>query len=144
MNKNKLTEIYKFDNLTDIELYTLKSIYQKRLNQINYEVKKRIQRNDIPQISIDIMVRHGHCDDIFKADANNMYNKFNKSINWDLIHSKNTSESLALCIVYNIYEKYNIEFNPHTYLNDFGIDGTQFQMLYSKLKDWCKNNYWLK
>lgn len=144
MNGNIDMEIHRFKNLSNDELKMLYGEYQIRLKQISTELKKRTKPSEVYDLSIDIMHRHSHCDEVFETDAEYIAKKFESDSDWNTTHSKYPDELLALCIVNDIYSIYNIEFNPYDYLEEYGLDGTQFQLLYSKLKDWTKKNYWRK
>ena len=137
-------EIKQFASLNDSELYTLRSIYINRLNQINKELKNRQKRDDVSEISINMMNKYGHCTDIFKLDSANIINKFERDVGWSYNNRKVPNETLSLATMSIIYDKYNIEYNPYTLIDLYDLDGIQFNMLYAKLKDWADKNYWHK
>ena len=136
-------EKQRFKNLSDQELKHLYGIYQNRLNQLVTELRKRKSGvGDVCILSIDMMKRYGHSEPAFEKDVEYMVKKFSRDKDWSTTHSKNSSELFALCIVNELYRKYNIEFNPYDYMDDYDIDGTQFNMLYSKIYEWASKNYW--
>jgi len=135
-------EIHRFKNLDENELKMLYGEYQNRLKQIAEELRKRTNAGEIHELAIDIMKRHRHCETTFETDAELIFKKFNKDTNWTYNNRKVPNETLALCIVNDIYSKYNIEFNPHEFIEEYDLDGIQFQVLYMRLKDWSKENYW--
>jgi len=142
MTDGNIDEIKRYTNLSESELMTLRSIYLKRLNHINTEIRKRQKEENIVQISINIMKQQKHCTKIFCMDAERIYNKFIKDTNWQYENRKIPNENLSLAIVNNIYKKYNIEFNPYNIIESYDLDGTQFQILNLKLEDWLNKNYW--
>jgi hypothetical protein len=137
-------EFKRFSKLTLDELYTLKHIYYNRLNQINNEIKRNLSRDNIPKMAEDIMKHCQHCDEIFIKDAELIIDRFNVDTQWTYNNRKVPNDTLALATVSVIYDKYNIEYDPHELINHYDLDDNQYYKLYIKLSDYVNSHYWCK
>lgn len=137
-----IDEIDRFSNLTESELYTLRSIYLKRLNHINKEIRRRHREEDIGKMCIDMMSRFGHCNRIFEIDAENIVNKFDEETGWRYNNRKVPNETLSLATLNVIYDRYNIKHDPYKLVEFYDLDSKQFYVLYKKLSEWANKNYW--
>jgi len=88
------------------------------------------------------MKENRHCDDVFETDIKMIISKFEKETEWSYKNRKVPNETLSLAAVSVVYDKYNIEYNPYYFINSYGLNGTQYHMLFSRLKDWTNENYW--
>ena len=138
----KIDEVDRFINLSESELYTLRSIYLKRLNHINTEIRRRHKEEDLGQICIDMMSRYGHCDGILSEDAIRIIDMFDRQTSWRLKNRKVSNETLSLATLSVIYDKYGIECDPYDLVDLYSLDNKQFYVLNQRLHQWADINYW--
>jgi hypothetical protein len=144
MNHGIIDELQKFSLLTIDELYTLKKIYYNRLKQIDNEIKKNLNRDSISEMAKDIMVYCQQISEVFIQDAEAIIDRFNVDTQWTYRNRKVPNNTLALATVSVIYDKYNIEYNPHELIKHFDLDDNQYYSLYIKLTDYVNLKYWKK
>jgi len=133
-------EIKRFQKLTYDELIHLRGIYQNRIADINKQLRKFVDGEEVSTKTYDIMVRLGYQSNLLRDECEIISEKICKI--WKDICGNIGTDLLPYAITSSILDFYNYEYNPHDLIDEYDIDKDKFYRLYLKIKEYLNENYW--
>jgi hypothetical protein len=120
-------------------LRSLRCEYNKRNNVYKIDIDLP---NELQKTSLNVLGILSLNDDVMRTDVLKLLESFYKYYNWSISHGAYTNELLAVCIVTEVINHWNIKYDLDNLLEIFGLDRLSYNNLYYRIHQYADLNYW--
>jgi hypothetical protein len=139
-----------WNGLKKEDIRVLINKYKKTLRSLQCEYNKRSNvykvdidlPNELQKTSLNILGILSIYDKTIRTDVLNLLDSFYKYYDWSICHGSYTNELLAVCIVTEVLNHWNINFDKDYILEMFSLSEVSYVNLYYKVKTFAVDNYW--
>jgi len=139
-----------WDNLTQDEINYMIHKRMKEIRSLKQEFIKRnsIDKNSIVPIDLEKGTMHMlnildiKANKVMKTDILDILNSFYSDYEWKDKHGAYTNDLLSLCVVTEVLNHYEINYDLEYGLDSLDLDKQSYFRLYYKLNEFSRLYYW--
>ena len=145
-----------WDSLKSQEINILIGVYRQRIRSLmkEYNLRKNAEKDEfrkeyltsssLEELSKDLLIRIGFKTPIYLEESVGISRKFHLEYDWYKNHGRYSNDLLATCIIAQILNYYDVNYNTSTLLSIYDISRVQLFKLYQIIDSWCQDEYWKK